>query len=187
MLFYPASEDTYLMEDAIRARHERNVQFIVEVGCGSGYISKVLAEVYPFSQIISTDINPHAIEETSRVCKRLNVTVVQTSIIDSIKENIDMAVFNPPYLPSEKEYLTGEWMDRSWAGGEKGMEITNKFLDETAHIHIRYVLLCQYNNPADVIEKLVSKGYCVEVIKQQKILNENLQIVRIERTETSTK
>ncbi|KAI5143759.1 release factor glutamine methyltransferase [Nematocida parisii] len=181
MLFYPPSEDSYLMEDAIKEKKERNIRIIVEVGSGSGYVSKILQEEYPLSQIISTDINPHATEATARLCAGITTTAVRTSMIDGLRIKADLALFNPPYLPSEEKYLVGEWMDRAWAGGVDGMEVTNKFLDETADIRIRYVLLCQYNNPESVIKELKKNKYAVTTIKQQKILNEHLQIIRIEK------
>ncbi|KAI5190286.1 release factor glutamine methyltransferase [Nematocida minor] len=179
-MFYPPSEDTYLMEDALRDTSEQDMKCIVEVGSGSGYISNVLRQLYPTSHIISTDINPSAVKETHRVCQGTNTTVLRTSMIEGIKSKIDMAVFNPPYLPSERDHLKGEWIDRSWAGGVDGMEVTNQFLDATAHIRIRYVLLCQYNKPLEVIEKL-RKTCTVKVVKHQKILNENLCVIRIEK------
>lgn len=179
-MFYPPSEDTYLLEDALKSSIEENVSCIVEVGSGSGYISQLLHTLYPLSHIISTDINPYAAEETYRVCDRRNTTVIRSSIIEGIRAKIGMAIFNPPYLPSEEKYLEGAWIDRSWAGGHNGMEITDKFLSETAHIPVRYIVLCQYNHPASVIDRLKPE-YRVRVVNHQKVLNEFLYILRIER------
>ncbi|KAH9385445.1 release factor glutamine methyltransferase [Nematocida major] len=180
-MFYPPSEDTYLMEDALRERPETGVKCIVEVGSGSGYISNVLSMLYPSAHVISTDINPHATEETRRACCAINATAVRASMVEGIKKKIDMAVFNPPYLPSEQKYLHGDWIDRSWAGGADGMEITDKFFAETSHIPVRYVVLCQYNNPRNVEARLMREGYSVQTIKQKKVLNERLLVIRIEK------
>lgn len=181
-MFYSPSEDTFLLEDAIRSSLEVDVSCIVEVGCGSGYISNILRSVYPLSHIISTDINPYAVRETYSLCNSTNTTVIRSSIIEGIRCPVDMAVFNPPYLPSEQRHLEGEWIDRSWAGGAEGMEITNKFLKETSYIRIRYIVLSQYNNPSKVIEDLKQK-HSVQIIAQQKILNEHLYVIRIEQTQ----
>lgn len=179
-MFYPPSEDTYLLEDALKERVEKEVKCIVEVGCGSGYLTNVLKDLYPLASIISTDINPYAVEEASRRCAANNTTVIRASMLDGIKTKVDVVVFNPPYLPSEEKYLTGDWIDRSWAGGADGMEVCNKFLKETAHVPIRYVLLCQFNKPNEVIMRLRANRYSVEIIRQEKVLNERLFVIRIE-------
>jgi release factor glutamine methyltransferase len=44
-------------------------------------------------------------------------------------EKFDLIVFNAPYLPSEpSEEKT--WIERAWAGGHKGRQIIDKFIDE---------------------------------------------------------
>lgn len=51
----------------------------------------------------------------------MQVNVIQGDLLNGIKQNnlIDLFVFNPPYVPSEKEEEK-EIIDKAWAGGADG-------------------------------------------------------------------
>ncbi|KAI5185262.1 release factor glutamine methyltransferase [Nematocida homosporus] len=180
---YPPDEDTFLLEDAIMkdlAAHSTPPKIIVEVGSGSGYISRVLAQHFPTSFVLATDINPYATTQTqTTLLPYSNASALRTSIIAGIKPSIDLAIFNPPYLPSEPHHLTGAWIDRSWAGGVHGLEVTQQFLLHTAHVPIRYLLLCSLNNPQQLADTL-STQYHVTLLVAKKVLSETLVVLKIE-------
>ena len=91
------------------------------------------------------------------------------------KESVDVLVFNPPYVPTENlpelPLLNGEsWQAMSkferesqllalaYAGGEDGMETTDRLLRELDVVlserGVAYVLLCARNMPDEVMRKL---------------------------------
>jgi len=79
-----------------------NVGKIVEIGAGSGFISKYILEKVPHSLVSYTvDINPYSkkcIEDNGIPC----ASVVQDGIefLERIPEaNFDMILCNPPYIP----------------------------------------------------------------------------------------
>lgn len=47
---------------------------------------------------------------------------------------VDVLVFNPPYVETEDEELDDAQADgtieKAWAGGESGMKVTNKVLEQ---------------------------------------------------------
>ncbi|KAI5192665.1 release factor glutamine methyltransferase [Nematocida sp. AWRm77] len=179
-LFYPPDEDTFLLEDALLGDSVPfSPKLVVEVGCGSGHISQMLRRLYPTAYVLSTDINPHAVQYTSASLELSNGEAIRTSFVTGIGARIDIAVFNPPYLPSSCLSSIDAWIDKSWAGGVNGMEVTSMFLEETKDVKLRYLLLCSLNNPEAVISSL--SHYTVDVIKQKKILGEHLYVLRIHK------
>lgn len=96
------------------------------------------------------------------------------------KHALDILIFNPPYVPAPLPDLTKhevhntynpamsdqEAFDRdshllslSYAGGEDGMEVTNKLLDQLPDVldpvrGVAYVLLCAQNKPKEVIDRI---------------------------------
>ncbi|KAI1921003.1 S-adenosylmethionine-dependent methyltransferase [Ophidiomyces ophidiicola] len=122
---------------------------------------------------------------------------------------IDVLIFNPPYVPTpelpalpsvrsntegavgtskfeEDSYL----LSLSYAGGEDGMETTNRLLDDIPHIlspdrGVAYILLCAQNKPHEVIQRVKSwaANWNAEIVGRSGVQAgwEKLVIVRIWR------
>ena len=80
-----------------------------------------------------SDINPNAIEISKNTLKNNeieNFDIILCNLIDPFlnKMKIDILLFNPPYVPSDKEELGFNDIRASYAGGKDGMEITNQLL-----------------------------------------------------------
>ena len=107
----------------------------------------------------------------------------------------DVMIFNPPYVPSDDAPGTRPVTDSaptstshadhspgsllhdsyllslSYAGGFEGMEVTNRFLEELPSVlsqerGVAYVLLCQQNNPEEIMQRIRSWGndWCSEIV-----------------------
>ena len=76
---------------------------IAEIGVGSGIISITLSKYFKNIKFITTDINPLAIEVTTKNMKlhNVNLDLYLTNLLDGIDEEIDIIISNPPYVEEE--------------------------------------------------------------------------------------
>ena len=74
---------------------------VVDIGTGTGAIALALKTERPNLEITATDINSVALELTRRNAQnlKLEIEIVQTSILDGFEMVFDVIVSNPPYLP----------------------------------------------------------------------------------------
>lgn len=125
---------------------------------------------------------------------------------------IDVLVFNPPYVPTPElpdlpdsndtktqnlsKFETESYLlSLTYAGGDCGMETTNRLLESVPQIlspdrGVAYVLLCAQNKPSEVIARIEGwgSGWTAEIVGRSgsKAGWESLVIVRIwNRRETS--
>ena len=105
----------------------------------------------------------------------------------------DVLLFNPPYVPTEElpEPLSNEGncdeesskatadrfddeshlLSLSYAGGEDGMEVTYRLLDQLPELlsvnrGVAYVLLCQQNKPLQVMDRIrrLGSSWAVDIV-----------------------
>ncbi|KAF3004901.1 S-adenosylmethionine-dependent methyltransferase [Curvularia kusanoi] len=157
------------------------------------------------SQTIST-----AIKEKKQLTDRsLFLDVVNGDLASSIRtHSIDVFIFNPPYVPAELPDFTRHadynavpegqaktsfeqdsyLLELSYAGGEDGMVVTNRMLEQMPHIlsegrGVGYVLLCAQNKPEHVKQQIRDwgSGWQAETVGKsgKKAGWEKLHIVRI--------
>lgn len=197
-LFYPESDDTYLLTDAIANDFEVVKKFslealvTVEVGPGSGYVSKSFLELCRKNQVpvfhFTIDVNSRAAIETRSVCSGLgNADCVCADMFRGFREGIkaDVIFCNPPYVPSSP--INGARDIRaSYAGGERGRD----FIDELFPIvaerldidGVFYLLLEKRNDIEEVIETAKRDfGFNATYILDRKIRGEHLFVYRFTR------
>lgn len=171
---YEPDEDTYFLTEQIKNLIKtRRFESVLEMGCGSGYISlNIAGEV---GKILALDINPDAVEfaEKSRKEQKIgNVEFKISNFFEIVTERFDLIFFNPPYLPGND--------DLSCEGGEKGQELIEKFLSEVRnHLNeggVGVILLSSFNNISELERRfnLVKLGemelffetlYCYKLLK----------------------
>lgn len=92
---YQTSVDTELMCAAVRLR---GYEAVLEVGCGCGAITLLLAQKCLFAE--GLDINPLAVKNARRNAEHLGITNVAffaSDVFDKVAGSYDVIVFNPPY------------------------------------------------------------------------------------------
>lgn len=118
-----------------------NKSEILEIGCGTGIISLMLAQRNPKAEIFAIDIDENAVElakinfENAPFSKRLNVEKADFTEFKS--ENLfDLIICNPPYFeanPSEKDILARQKIALNF---EDLIKNVSKFLNETGFFSV---------------------------------------------------
>jgi release factor glutamine methyltransferase len=118
---YPPSDDTYLLLECVAVQKGEKA---LEMGCGTGIIAMHCARAG--AEVTAADINPKAVRcaQANAEANGLELKVVHSDLFLDVEGLFDLIVFNPPYVPDE---IRGD-IERSWAGGEDGVRVLERFL-----------------------------------------------------------
>ena len=65
-------------------------------------------------------------------CLQVTVECIHSNLFDAVEAThggqIDVLIFNPPYVPTDSEEIHGDGIEVSWAGGIDGREVIDRFL-----------------------------------------------------------
>lgn len=162
---------------------------VLEVGVGSGVVLAFVAAnaqtIFNRSDIavFGTDVNTLAAKAATQTVEVALAEVVPSSrpapssfgvavadLTSAVREKeLDVLIFNPPYVPTEELPLPldeaamsskeiferdSKLLELSYAGGADGMETTDRLLDQLptalSDRGVAYVLLCAQNKPEAV-------------------------------------
>ncbi|WVR03406.1 hypothetical protein IAU60_000397 [Kwoniella sp. DSM 27419] len=198
---YEPAEDSFILLDALEQDAEllraSKPTICVEIGSGSGIASTFLSNLLgsDTSLILSTDINERACKATIRTGQANNTTLnpIRCNLVQALStrlaRQIDVMLFNPPYVPTEEEELAATQAQRgiggAWAGGEDGMAITNVLLAQLPQLLAPggrlYLVAVAQNKPAAIIQQMASLGLLGEEIIKRRAGRELLSVLRISR------
>lgn len=187
---YEPSEDSFLFLDALESELEyiKNMEpkIIAEIGSGSGIVITALANILKNNCVyFATDINRQACLATSHTAElnNCNIECLNMNLLDYFMDEIfDIILFNPPYVVTESEELSGNSLNRSWAGGKDGREITDLVLGDLnrmlAKNGVCYMVILKENNPLEIETRMSARGYNCSKIMERKIPGEHLFIFK---------
>lgn len=168
-IIYKPNDDTYILLEylLININKDKYLKNILEIGTGSGFITKQLKEKFPFNFYLQTDINSNV---------PIFDNFILADLLKPIKQNkIDLCFFNPPYVPTKYIY---KGYKASYAGGKEGIEIINRFID-SIKIKEVIILVIEINKPNEIIKRFKNKGYKkVEIVMKRKIMKEVIYLIK---------
>ena len=146
------------------------------MGTGNGEIALKAAE--KGADVTAADINPEAIEYSSRKAEKKGlkdrIKFKETDLFQEIEDKFDIVIFNPPYLPGEEDIGDQE----IWQGGEKGTEVTEKFLEKVdQHLKKGGTVLTVGSSKAE-LEGLEEK-YRLDTVKKKQLWFEDLKLLKM--------
>jgi len=176
---YQPEKDSYLLsqvlekEIPILLKTNPDLTFL-EIGCGSGIqLQTVLKAGLKKQNIFSCDINKKAVE----YCKNLGFNSTQSNLFENIKGKYGIIIFNPPYLPEDKNKDEPEDSQLATTGGKKGSEILNKFLEQVSNYSKKntkiYILTSSLTHDIDF------QKFNKELIAKEKIFYEELYVLKL--------
>ncbi len=173
---YQPEADTFLLREAAR-KEARHSDRVLEVGTGSGVISAGLAGVA--REVVATDINPHAVA----CARRAGVEVIRTDLVSGIRGIFDLIVFNPPYLPTQKDERMDDWLEYALDGGKSGRVVIERFAADADRLLAPggriLLLISSLTGLSEVTELFMGNGFAVETAAQQVVEDEVLYVLRI--------
>ena len=194
---YEPREDSFLLMDALEAHLLPLPQpfTLLEVGCGSGAVSAFCSQLLADCEgcFTCTDVNEEALKATRLVwqenaCRhplRLQLCDLAEGVRQELRRKCHCILFNPPYVvsdPLEQEVQRFGPAALAWAGGERGMEVTDRLLAYVAELLApsgRFFMVALKENDVDEILHRMREqhGLQGEVLMQRRCSNELLFIL----------
>ena len=170
MEIYQPAEDSYLFADFLKkylSKHK--VNSYLDMGTGSGILSKTASKFLDKKNILAADINPNTIKSL----KQKKYNAINTNLFSKIKNKFDLITFNAPYLPLDPREPKSSQL--ATTGGKRGDEISMKFLRQ-AKKHLnkngKIFLLISSLTPMNKIKKSNPK-----IVARKKMFMEELLIL----------
>ncbi|KYO22740.1 methyltransferase N6AMT1 [Alligator mississippiensis] len=194
---YEPAEDTYLLLDALEldAAQLRNarVEICLEVGSGSGVVSTFLASIVgPKALYICTDINPTAAfctMETALLNKvhiQPIITDLVTGLVPRLNGQVDVLLFNPPYVVTPPEEAESHGIEAAWAGGKNGREVMDRLFPLVADLlstgGLFYLVTIKENNPDEILEIMKQCGLRGAKVLSRRAGKEMLTILKFSKS-----
>jgi methylase of polypeptide subunit release factors len=183
---YKPAEDTYLLlraiDDLLEIIDPRDIKDIAELGSGSGLISQRILERLGHVRVIAVDISPYAIAETSRTLRSSPRALVVECDAGACISSVDLAVFNPPYLPpSELDYLIRDECDGWYLKALVDPESMYRMCIEASRM-ARKALVTVYSSisPIDLAECIRSRGFHIKsMLRLRSFFEEMIALVAL--------
>lgn len=187
---YSPAEDTFLLLDALSYKKQ---SLVLELGTGCGIIALECAR--HGCNVICSDINPFAASLTYRNIQtnyshlkgKIQVVCADLFSAFTAKNQFDMILFNPPYLPTQPEDRTGDyWFDQAVCGGSDGLLYITKFLD-TVSLFLKeqgvgYCVVSSQSDQQRLHNCLRNNRLHANIVASQHFENESLLIYLLKST-----
>jgi len=165
-MIYEPEEDSYLLNKFVKKYAKGKV---LDMGTGSGIQALTALENTP--DVLAVDINEECV-------RALKINVIQSDLFSNVKGKFDLIIFNPPYLPEDKEEPEDSKVITT--GGEKGSEIIVKFLED-AKEHLNkngkiLILISSLTGDANVL----FKDYKYKLLESENLFFETISVFLLE-------
>lgn len=194
---YEPSDDTFLLMDVLHAEaprlRARSPAICLEVGSGSGAVTSSLCaslQLRTPALFMCVDINSRAAATTRATCAHNGVRLADVvcgdlvgALAGRLRGQVDVLVFNPPYVPTPPEEVGTQRIEAAWAGGERGREVIDRLLPAVSDLLSSsgtfYLLLEAINEPEEVVARLRGYGLYAVEIGAKRAQNERLSVWRV--------
>lgn len=195
---YEPSDDTYLLIDGMLSDLQENpttaksTRILLELGSGNGVPITFCSKLAPSALAIATDINPRALAFTKKTATENQVTKLETiqcdlatPFLESCKQQIDIIIFNPPYVPTPDDEVSGNGIEVSWAGGERGRRVVDRAIPQIAHLlsenGVCYMITVDDNDPEEIAQTFDALGIKMFPLVRRRACNEYLTVQKLVR------
>lgn len=168
---YEPGDDSYLLKKNIEAYLD-DVEKVLDMGVGSGFLLDAFDEV---NDVVAVDVSQEVIDEVKGEYD--TVSFIRSDLFENVEGSFDLITLNPPYLPGDYEE------DEELLGGENGVEISQRFLKESAN-HLKsdgvILLIASSRSDLDRLEETGKDiGYSLSIIDKKHVFFEDIILYEI--------
>ncbi|CAI5522852.1 unnamed protein product [Closterium sp. Naga37s-1] len=138
-------------------------------GRGPGNGAAAAVSLASQAAFLAVDINPHAADITRQTlaahCIPADVLLsdLGSALIPRMAGQVDILIFNPPYVPTSPQEVHRPGITQAWAGGDRGREVIDRALEVSAELlsptGVFYLLVVAENDPEEVGERMRGLGF----------------------------
>ncbi|MAU25198.1 MAG: hypothetical protein CMC34_00195, partial [Flavobacteriaceae bacterium] len=145
---------------------------ILDMGTGSSSTIGLTLWKQCGCYVVCSDINPEIISMAQKNIEfnHAEIQVKHSNLFENIKDNFDIVVFNPPYVPTKKgisSNLSKEFQSQ-WDGGEDGSIVVKQFLEEldkTKDSHRAYLGINHLYLPKEKVVPIIETKNNLKLIR----------------------
>ena len=108
-VYFPTRTEHLILFDQWLEKNKGRFTNAADIGTGCGILSFIMAR-HGMKRVYATDINPNAVYSTSKEIERFRlskcINIEQASFFGSVRDDLDLAVFNPPWIPGKCNSIT---------------------------------------------------------------------------------
>jgi len=174
---YNPEEDSIMLAKAVQ-RYARGK--VLDLGTGSGIQALAAAKNKKTSSIVAVDIDKEAIKACKKDIKNRKITFRHSNLFSNIKGRFDTIIFNPPYLPEEKEIKI---KDKEIYGGREGCELIVKFLKQVKKYLNKegtiLLVFSSFTNKKKIDNIIYDSGFSFKELEKRHIFFEDIYVYLI--------
>ena len=176
-MIYEPAEDSFLLKKYIKDYAKGRV---LDMGTGSGIFA--LEAKKHVKDVVAVDIN----EEAVRMVRGKGVNAYLSDLFSNVKGKFDLIMFNPPYLPLERDYCGIKFSvkdfnyvnDIALVGGKLGHETMEKFLKKVGkYLEENGKILLAVSSLTPKVEEIIKEnGFKFKLLESKRIFFEELKV-----------
>jgi len=181
---YAPDDDSYILIEAVD-NIDNTFNTALDMCCGTGIIGIYAAN--KSNKLTFCDILPDAVECAKMNCNifGINADFIVSDLFENVKEKFDLIMFNPPYLPTNKNTRIKGKLNVALDGGANGRQIIDRFIHEfEAHLTVNGKVLMvssSLSNTDKTVQTLINKGYIVKRVAEKSLFFEKLTVLLVAR------
>ena len=177
-VYQPAEDSRLLAETALKHADVGRDSLVLDVGTGSGYVAARIHEGTS-ARVVGLDINPAA----CRQARTTGVPAVRGDLLEPVCGPVDLAVCNPPYLPTPPDREWDDPMERALSGGPDGRAVVDRVLGDVDRVLAPdgrlLLLVSSLTNPGAVCETAAAAGLDSRVLAEESHPFERLLVLEL--------
>lgn len=183
---YQPQEDSYLLQKHLK---KYALGRILDMGTGSGIQALTILTNPNIKEVLAVDINPKVVEKLNQKINQENlrkIKTVRSDLFENVQGKFNLIIFNPPYLPQDKNIEGKDIKDEAIYGGKNGWELSEKFFRQASNFLFPdgkiLFLFSSLTNKEKIDEILKHNLFDFKEIDRQKLSFETLYVYLIEKS-----